>query len=455
MTDVLARISAEATPAGNTLHVEWEFDLRTFGVSPEPGSVEFLEMFDFWDSPFPPPASEDVIVLRLFRKLFEYTRSTVDPTATEILSKLYFRVPDVSALATLSPNVGDSAYVVDNGSGQEQAFDWDGLVWIPSDRNPLSDAIDDTGLTANVVHYYTAFIQRADGLFVYNYRNAAFGVPCGIWENDDYLYNALPAFYRRYDVELDLREFLSIFDPVFDCIRTEIEHILVNMSIGECRPDLIPLHDWDLAHETNFELPEIRQRRETQALVSMYRRRGTAPAIESAVRAITLRDVEVVPGHRFMFSLNDPNSTTVDYENPDVPRYYGTADDLLKYLVSNDSHVSPIGIAVFITPLPESPAFTQTMLNKIERILPENLPTFAQAFVIVVDRIAEEEVPYLFTAESGSEVFLNSIHSEMVDVIEDAPLAEMSGWSLFTTNAPMSTLNDITYRLSHSAAVYV
>jgi len=111
------------------------------------------------------------------------------------------------------------------------------------------------------------------------------------------LYEMLPEVLQAADTTQDLRRIINVFQETTDLLLYDIDHSLDQVDPDTATDEQIALMLWDLGNPWDvdeYDLTAAQQRLLTTLLVPIYRLRGTAEGIESAVFLLTGITVSVV-----------------------------------------------------------------------------------------------------------------------------------------------------------------
>jgi phage tail-like protein len=110
------------------------------------------------------------------------------------------------------------------------------------------------------------------------------------------LWSMLPKMNRRADATGDLAAFVACFQEVIDWLLADLDALPDLIDIERAPEWMLDLILQDLGNPFAFELTELQKRRLASLLVGIYRLKGTAPGIQSAIRFfVGLDDVEITP----------------------------------------------------------------------------------------------------------------------------------------------------------------
>jgi phage tail-like protein len=110
------------------------------------------------------------------------------------------------------------------------------------------------------------------------------------------LWSMLPKMNRRADATGDLAAFVACIQEVIDWLLADLDALPDLIDIERAPEWMLDLILQDLGNPFAFELTELQKRRLASLLVGIYRLKGTAPGIQSAIRFfVGLDDVEITP----------------------------------------------------------------------------------------------------------------------------------------------------------------
>lgn len=110
------------------------------------------------------------------------------------------------------------------------------------------------------------------------------------------LWSMLPKMNRRADTDGDLAAFVACIQEVIDWLLADLDALPDLIDIERAPEWMLDLILQDLGNPFAFELTELQKRRLASILVGIYRLKGTAPGIRSAIRFfVGLDDVAITP----------------------------------------------------------------------------------------------------------------------------------------------------------------
>lgn len=183
----------------------------------------------------------------------------------------------------------------------------------------------------------------------------------------------LERFLRLVGAELDTIHFVIDQLPTMLHAETTLQAFLAHMA---------ELLNW----ETNFELPVERQRQEVLSAVTIYKRKGTAPAIEAYARTITACEVRVWPFVRNVLIANRLDRLSGVPNDPVERARYGLPDSKMGHSVSFGLNppYNPTNVGLFIYLRPAQ-GLTEVQVHKLARTLSDFTPAGTNLLTIVVD----------------------------------------------------------------------
>ena len=135
-------------------------------------------------------------------------------------------------------------------------------------------------------------------------------------ESGKLMYDYLPSRVRRIDQEQQA----GLLDVLMDIIGRPLDELSLRMerfysslySPRDVDASLLPYIDHLLGLPTNFELGEVKRRRETESIVSLWKSKGTKDALEGALQQITGWNIELYNGIDHCISVYDPSNEDLD-----------------------------------------------------------------------------------------------------------------------------------------------
>lgn len=260
------------------------------------------------------------------------------------------------------------------------------------------------------VWYYTAFYEATDtnsattwiysplnghdrGFALKNVSTSAFG---------NQLFNYFPSGLRVIDKKEGndtLYKLSQIFGRVIDEVSERLDQFSQKRFLPmEVDAAFIPYIDQLLGWPTNFELGELRRRRETLNAISLWKAKGTNNAFELALQELTGWNIELHKGYDYVITTatvedtldaNTPPSGWVEAEDgvwadqvndivfngtPDLSGTVnftdGSKDNLFRVMFDSSSWVNTYGVLVYmINSISDSSLPAELANDKIVRLL--------------------------------------------------------------------------------------
>jgi len=327
--------------------------------------------------------------VKLLKKKKEFPRSAADSTADVVFSTTLSGDRDVYL-----------DYVDHEASGKQN-------VWYYTVFYELTRTVDDTNVWA-----YSS-IHGHDRAFVLKNGESTYG---------NRLFNYLPVGIRLLD-ESEGDDTISKIDQIMgkalDEFKQHLDHFSANMfDIANVDAHLLPYIDQMLGWPTNFELRELRRRKETANAITLWKKKSTALNVEFAAQTLTGWDTELVEGHNYVLStyggedVHDPNTPptgwvestdgvwadivnampfngTVNLADPGSVRIQGRSTDNYRVIAENELHGwrNPYGVLVqLISQISdEDPLISDLAKNKLRRLISYLLIHYANAHIQVDD----------------------------------------------------------------------
>jgi len=299
------------------------------------------------------------------------------------------------------------------------------------------------------------------------------------------MYDLLPRYYRKADADHDFttRRVLELFGIALDDFQALQNHLKRSTyDVGSVDAGKIPYIDQLLGWPTNFELPEGLRRNETTQVVSLWRNKSSARALELVMQNTIGWNVEIYEGMDTVFRLNyvapenppadwiegeaDPESELPADQQPcgvwnDVQRSYTatwadnssspirSTDNLNMILPSNEGWQNTNGVLIRLLPGARSKTLlSELALKKAKNIVPLFLPHYAQVFFTLTDLFVES-LKLGFTSEFDDEfIQLPPIEDYRLDIGVESGKYK-SGLCLFSTYPIPTEMNNTRYRLHH------
>ena len=272
------------------------------------------------------------------------------------------------------------------------------------------DQQDDIDSTKADVWYYTIFYEATDtdnntwiysplnghdrGFALKNLSTSTFG---------DQLFRYFPSGLRVVDKKEGndtLYKLSQIFGRVIDEVSERLDQFSQKRFLPmEVDAAFIPYIDQLLGWPTNFELGELRRRRETLNAISLWKSKGTNNAFELALQELTGWNVELCKGYDYVVTTAtventlDPNNAptgwvqqedgvwanqvndivfngTPDLSGSSPPFTQGSKDNNFRVMFDSTSWVNTYGVLVYMVAALSSSALPQDLASaKIVRLL--------------------------------------------------------------------------------------
>lgn len=179
---------------------------------------------------------------------------------------------------------------------------------------------------AKSVWYYTSFYEATDVdqntvwlLSPVYSHDRGFALTADTTEHGERLFNYFPQGIRMKDkseAEDTLYRLSKIMGKAFDEIKERLDQFRDKRHIPlEVDAALIPYIDGLLGWPTNFELSELKRRKETANAVETWKSKGTTNSFETALQTLTGWDVELHRGWRHVITT----ATADDVLDPNTP----------------------------------------------------------------------------------------------------------------------------------------
>ncbi len=177
--------------------------------------------------------------------------------------------------------------------------------------------LHESGLEPGEVYYYRLFLEDppASDRFLDDRLWRSRMRATGRYGSGDYLYGALPAFYRNYDEpdpavrgKGDLRNFLSLLGHGIDQLRGYNEGLASRFDTLRTESSRLPLLSHWIGWEYDNTLHESQQRYDLLFAPTVYSTLGTVPNLRALVNRITGWDCEIKEFVHNVFLTNAPES---------------------------------------------------------------------------------------------------------------------------------------------------
>lgn len=219
----------------------------------------------------------------------------------------------------------------------------------------------------------------------------------------DQLFNYFPQGIRLIDSaegNNTLSRLCQIFGRVFDEVQDRLNQIDKKRFLPmEVDASIIPYIDHLLGWPTNFELSELKRRRETLNAIELWKAKGTNNAFELALQELTGWDIELTNGYEYVLTTAtvDQNldhtsaptgwntttdgdwatqvnamihNGTPDLSNPPVPFTEGSKDNTFRVMFDSNSWVNTFGVLVTLDQPQGTSALSEDLAyDKISRLL--------------------------------------------------------------------------------------
>lgn len=377
--------------------------------------------------------------IRIQRKSREFSRDITDPSNS--LAELILDLDLTADIGTVARDtLLDEERLIDHDIGQP------GDIWYYTIFYEVVRTVDASTLWA--------FSPDSGHDRGYAYQNSldASGAPFS--RHGSAMFDRLPRAWKILDFrdgKDTVYRMMQIHGRLFDQLREDAENHLAKMyDPDNVDAALLPYIDWLFAWPTNYELPELRRRRETKQATVLWKSKGTRNALETALQTITGWNVTIIEGWRWVALAYDkktpldpavvppdwneptdgvwadlvnaqPLQITYDPTNPEHGANIGTRKDKLVYTyrpeVINETGVgwwwqNPNGILILLQEIPGvSEGLPETVVRKVSRIAPLFAMHYA-AFAIMIEVESDEIYGPLDPNGDYYEDLINGLHPE-------------------------------------------
>lgn len=357
--------------------------------------------------------------VKLLKKKKEFPRSALDATADVVFS------------TTLTGDRDVYVDYVDHESSDKQN------IWYYTIFYELTRVVDDTNIWAySSVHGHDRAFVLTNGESIYGNR----------------LYNYLPVGIRLLDEsdgDLTISKIDQILGKALDEFKQKLDHFSdTRFDVANVDAHLIPYIDQLLGWPTNFELSELRRRKETSNAITLWKKKGTSLNIEFASQTLTGWNTELVEGHNYVLTtyggeeVHDPNTPptgwvestdgvwadivnampfngTVDLTDPGSVRIQGRSTDNYRVIAESETQGwrNPYGVLVqLISQISdEDPLISDLARNKLRRLISYLLIHYANAHIQVDDYNLEN---FVLSFTESHEDDLRVPDSSELDIVE-------------------------------------
>ena len=239
--------------------------------------------------------------LKILKKLKEFPRDHTDSSAVTVKSE---------TLVLANVNRDEYFFILDELELNDEQPD----VWY---YTIFYEAVNTT--TTDTVWIYSPLNGHDRGFVLTNNTTSTYG---------DQLFNYFPQGIRLIDSaegNNTLSRLCQIFGRVFDEIQDRLNQIDKKRFLPmEVDASIIPYIDHLLGWPTNFELSELKRRRETLNALELWKAKGTNDALELALQELTGWDIELTNGYEYVLT-----TATVDQnlDHTSAPTGWNTATD--------------------------------------------------------------------------------------------------------------------------------
>lgn len=314
--------------------------------------------------------------LKILKKLKEFPRDHTDTKAETVKSE---------TLVLANVNRDEYFFILDELKLNDEQPD----VWY---YTIFYEAVNTT--TTNTVWIYSPLNGHDRGFVLTNNTTSTYG---------DQLFNYFPQGIRLIDSaegNNTLSRLCQIFGRVFDEVQDRLNQIDKKRFLPmEVDASIIPYIDHLLGWPTNFELSELKRRRETLNAIELWKAKGTNNAFELALQELTGWDIELTNGYEYVLTTAtvDQNldhtsaptgwntatdgdwatqvnamvhNGTPDLSNPPVPFTEGSKDNTFRVMFDSNSWVNTFGVLVTLDQPQGTSALSEDLAyDKISRLL--------------------------------------------------------------------------------------
>ena len=308
---------------------------------------------------------------------------------------------------------------------------------LTGDRDKYVDYVDHELEGKQHVWYYTVFYELnrvSDNTLIWAYSSVHGHDRAFVLKNDqsnygDLLFDYLPVGIRLLDEEEGedtINKLDQILGKTLDEYKQQLDRFSDTMfDFDNVDAHLIPYIDQLLGWPTNFELSELRRRKETSNAITLWKNKGTALNVEFAAQTLTGWNTEIVEGYNYVLTtyagedIHDPNTPptgwdeatdgvwedivnngafngTVNLEDPGSVRIQGRSTDNFRVIAESElvGWRNPYGVLVQLVSevSDEDPLISDLAKNKLRRLISYLLIHYANAHIQVDDYNLEQIV---------------------------------------------------------------
>lgn len=188
-------------------------------------------------------------------------------------------------------------------------FICDGILVFISRKK--EESFSDKGLHGGRVYYYTLYTYnnsptREEVKYFANRTSRIAAMAASHYGSEAELYKLVPAIYRRYDTDGELKRFLEIFGPQLDLIRSFIAGTRNFSKLDQCHGALLPLLAQWIGWETNFSLDLNSQRNEIQQAPELYKTLGIVANLRAFINRLINWNCQIKEFVHNVFLSNNP-----------------------------------------------------------------------------------------------------------------------------------------------------
>lgn len=316
-------------------------------------------------------------LFKIMKKVKEFPRAHDDSTCIEVKSGDYS--------ATLG-SVDRDEYI---SMLDEQVDDEKAQVWY---YTVFYQAVNDT--TNDTVWIYSPLNSHDRGFALTNNDSSAYG---------NQIFDYFPQGIRLIDYNQGndtLNKLSQIFGRAFDEIKDRLSQFENKRFLPmEVDASIIPYIDHLIGWPTNFELGELRRRKETLNAIDLWKSKGTNDSFELALQDLTGWDIELTNGYQYVITTAtadqnlDPSNPpddwdettdgvwedqvnamifngTPDLSNQPISFTEGSKDNTFRVMFDSDSWVNTFGVLVTLVEELQASALPRDLAyDKITRLL--------------------------------------------------------------------------------------
>lgn len=243
----------------------------------------------------------------------------------------------------------------------------------------------DTNVVPMEVYYYTIYCK--DNALTPNYYSSSltrgYCLCTKDWGLVEYTYNSFPSLYHEYDVNNDLKDYISVIAGLFNSIFSNLTYLKHIYDIDYVDEFILDKLGKNLGYKLNDDFSISFRRRELKNVLKIYQLKGTKAGLDYLIEEISQWPYLIKEMFDNIFYVSNPNCKI---SKLDINREL--YQDTTRYIYGNAYRYN--NIQIFIeSDLEEKQKLVELTINKIKDILKWWLPATRTSDLIEVKLLYE------------------------------------------------------------------